>query len=194
MSVGDIYRLKHTQELAGQQVINVYFYEHAAGSGGAEDLNVAFILDVLPAVRDIQAQSLIHVSLEAENVDDLVDYALHSFTGVNGLQAGEYLASFVAWSFIQNRTSKATRHGHKRVAGVVEGAVTNGIATAGQITVLNAYAEAVGSDIEDATGNTFSPVIVRNPDDEPTRIVNPVSSAAYQRLTTQSSRKIGVGA
>lgn len=194
MAVGDLYRLKDFQSMAGQQILNVYYFEQTLGSGGAEALNIAFTLDVLPAVRNMQSASLVHTILESENLDDVADFDTVTLGALPGNRDPEFAPLFVAYSFIMQRTTKATRHGHKRIGGVGDSNVVDGEANATVLPHLTAYADLFPGPITDVLGNEYMLVIIRNPDDPGTRIVNPVSDAAYQRVTSQNTRKIGSGA
>jgi len=194
MAVGDLYRTKHFQSLAGQQILNVYYFEQTVGSGGAQDLNLAFTLDVLPKVKANQSSQVLHTFLESESLDDPGDFATLSLGNSPGDDGTAFMPTFVAWGFQMVRATKTTRHGYKRIAGMVESKVTDGVADASATAELQAYADIWPGPITDALGNEFDIKIIRNPDDPGTRVVNDVAECVYQRVTTQNTRKVGLGA
>lgn len=191
MSVGDVYRLIDNQTYLSGITKNVYYYEHVAGSGGADDLITAFILDVLLAIRNVQSAFLTHESFEAYNLDNLADFnAVPVTTGGAGAVAGEGMPRFNAWGFQLVRTTRFTRNGAKRIGGVAEASQNGGVPASASVTdALTDVATAIGGSIDDTVGNEFAPVIVRLTVDDLVDVKNPVSGALYKRLTTQNSRK-----
>ena len=195
MAVGDIYRLKDFQTFLGQQVLNVYYYRMSAGSGGAQDLITAYLLDVLPNIVPFQTDDVTHTVIEAMNLASLTDFAQQSITsGGQGQEVSQSSSPFHAYGFRLVRTTRETRQGYKRYAGVPSPAVVDGVITTPSIQAsLSALEPVLAATIDDGLGQEFEPIIARIGLADAVLATNDVQAGVYYGLTTQSTRKFGSG-
>lgn len=206
LNIGDIVKVTDVQNFLGQEVLNVYFYEVTAAPEVAgdntpyEQICASFNADVRIYALPIQSVQLTHSVTRVDNLTNGLDFA-EVAVSVAGQDNGAPLASFYALNFILRRTTKLTRNGSKRLAGITENNV-DGNGWSNSYTPLNNYGNAVASPLLDAaepTANPFaSPVIVGR------RLVgekyeydlskiNPIASAGVTAVSTQRSRKVGHG-
>lgn len=206
MAIGDILKVTDNQGYLGQLVQNVFFYKvtaipvTAGGMDEYEQVCASFNADVRILELAIQHEQLEHGVTTVDNITNGLDFGAVE-ADVFGLLEGDELASFYALNFILRRTSKITRNGSKRFAGVAETSV-NGNSYTGSMTPVNALAAALAAPLKDGaspTPNDFAiPVIVGRKlvsghyEYDLTKI-NPVSSAAFTAVSTQRSRKAGHG-
>lgn len=128
-SIGDIIQgtFKHT--LLGQQVINVGYWEVLVPSAG--DL-VLFTLgdelvgDYETSVMTELAQDMVFNSLELLNLSDGLEFA-DIPSGQAGVKIGSPLPAFNAMTIKLNRSTRLTRNGSKRIAGLLESNTENGV-------------------------------------------------------------------
>lgn len=203
--VGNILEFKDFQAMSGiaGDILNVYhfqvdFIDTAIGlSQLGPLLTEDFYLTWIPFILAVQSSSLQHVRLEINNLNNYVsDFYVGSPAALSqGYVGSEFNASQVAWSFELVRTTRTTRNGSKRIAGVPEQSVANGVATAGALTLLNVAAVNLASQwvYEYSAGNSIglSPVIIRrgiSPSQVPA-LVNSVSDVVYRGVGSQNTRK-----
>jgi len=135
--------------------------------------------------------------------DFIVDSA--SASGTGGVEA---LPPFVCWTFKFLRADGTMRHGFKRIAGVPEAIVHDGVPDSGALTALANLAEDMEQSIQaadvspnDGTGalnaaSAAHPVVVQrviNGDPIVPVNYNQVYSVVYDRIGSQNSRKFGIG-
>lgn len=199
---GDILRIEDVQLALGQTIRNVYFYEITETTGvvEAEDILLAFSVDVLRDVCGIQSTSIEHTSLKVDNVTDELSFGEIALETLVGEQPGAIMPTYVAFSFKLLRSSKLTRNGFKRIAGVPEDQVGGNFVevpfrTSTEMTDVIA---ALQADIPFSTpegSGSMRPVIASRP--TPTRdfyVTQPVVGVELQAaITSQVSRKAGVG-
>lgn len=126
-------------------------------------------------------------------------YTIPAGEGV-GTVGGDVLPPFVCWSFQYTRPNANFRHGYKRFAGVPESMQSNGAASSGAATILNALAADLRSDIDlpsIGTGGWYMEFALVQ------RIKNGVavdpdvwykpSTVAYKKIGSQNTRKYNVG-
>lgn len=160
MPLNKVYQLIHRQTFVGQEIINVYFYNHNSGAGGAGILAAAFADDLLPAINDIQCSVIRNVELNVFNLDDLSDFANLALAD-GGTNAGESLPPTDAVGFTFKLNTRAVRPGSKRICGVPEaaqnaGSITNEAYLA-QIEVLRL---ALADDVT-GVADSYSPVVLK---------------------------------
>lgn len=206
LAVNDIVQLTDVQTYLGQTMLNVYLYEmvEVGAETTLEDIAQTFETLVLDAAADFQAAAVTHTFVQAKNLTNGVDI-WEELSGRAGSAGGtEDQPSFMALGFRFVRSSALTRHGSKRIGGILEGAVTGNSLNASMTTLVDAYSAAAASVLEIDAGSPVDfvarPVIIgRFPKDDPDAgeydlsKVNPVSAVQFIRVTTQSSRKAGRG-
>jgi len=188
-----VYSIKDYQTYLGRQVLNVYWYEGAAG-GVATDLGNAFLADVMPDILAIQHTGVNHERIVVEAFDSIVDFAEITVSAAGTGAGALSMAAFIAWGFRLERTTKLTRHGQKRIAGANENWVINEGIDPSVVALFDAAETALAQSVS-LVGGDYVPVIMErqlNPitnQYELTGATNLVSSATFTGLTTQNSRK-----
>lgn len=200
MAAGERYQLIDRQVYAGQECLNVYYYQQLVGEGvGADELIDAFVGSVIPLIINLQVNTLEHTEIAVINIDNDADYATRGLTEDNfGTLTGDGMPPYAAWAFRYNRTTRAVRNGQKRIGGVDEASQVEGVAISATIIDLNLAAAAMGDTIEGDPGFTFIPRIFHKAVGDPTPPLSdgtayPVGSVSYVSLSTQNTRKFGRG-
>jgi len=204
-NVGDIVQITDVQTYLGQTVLNVYFYELTAMESAVDYADIAEAFDnvVRQELLPAQVDGLVHTNILVKNLTNGVDIwdQVDAVAGAN--TAGDDTPSFTALGFRLVRSTALTRHGSKRIAGVPENAISGNTETYGGTTIADIEA-ALGAPIE-RSGTvdhdvTAIPVIVgRIPEGDPgaggldLSKINPVASAQFIRVTTQTTRRAGRG-
>lgn len=192
MPVGDLYQLKavQTNNPDPQEHMNVYYYQQTSGAASdADDLALNWAIDVMPSLLAIQSVRIGYIRIEVINLDNPTDFHTAPLTSGNaGLRAGEMLPQFVAWAFRLNRASMLSRHGQKRIMGVAESDQSNGVEVAGMATALATAAAALGANVTDAIGGSWTPRIARIAPPSP-HTSFPITGATYVRISSQNTRK-----
>lgn len=196
VSVGDVLRITACQTLFGNEVCNVLYYLVGIWTGNVtlDDVIDEFIDTVVSGIRPRQHPDLAWTEFKVEDITNGLDFAIRSdnIPGANSTTT-EAAPAFVAFSITKNRTTKLTRSGSARIAGVSEGDMV------GNDSTLTAAEKA---QLEDAltatltggvTPDEFSldPVIVGTlPSGAPDLSrVQPFSTASFRGISTQTSRK-----
>lgn len=195
-SVGDIIRVVSCGNLLGEDFCNVFYYIVKIWTGNVtvEDVKTRFIATVIDEMLAVQVDNLTMTNCNVDNLNDPNEYWEATFARL-GEALGNPMPAFVAVGVQLLRTTKDTRHGSKRIAGVYEAMFTEGEFTPTQ-AFIDAVELACSSSLleDDEGGNEFDlgPVIVGTdpitglPDPNRTNLVK---SALVRRVTTQSSRK-----
>jgi len=165
----DIVEFKIFQNFQGQQVLNVMNYIVSATPPTAfAPANVVggFSLQWFEQARTVQAAGVSYVrgELTILGKEDLGVFAFAP--GQLGELAGDALPPYCSYGIRLNRSSRATRNGQKRIAGVTEAQTLGGTLTAAAVTaVTNAFIPLVRAPINvednsgDDTGVIFDPII-----------------------------------
>lgn len=205
LNVGDILTIADVQTLFGQTVMNIYTYEVSSLEVDAdyEDVATAFNSGIVSAVDNIQCNDVTHTSVMIKNITNMLDIFEGPLSETGDL-SGISATSLVAWGFRLNRTTALTRHGSKRIAGVPEGQLAGNNPESTFLATLDTFATALATPIS-RTGTVdhdieLRPVIVgRITTPGPTygeydiSKINPVASAQFVRVTSQTTRRAGRG-
>lgn len=201
MPIGDQYKLILSGNLLGQTVKNIFHYRNDVADGFADELLGAFQLTVLPTILTALSSFLTYTNIDVINLDNGADFATEAF-GVPGARGGEVYDSFGAYGFTLFPNVYNYKAGAKRFPGVAEADVSNGTPVASQLTRLDNIAVDLGavliSGAKRFRPQLFSHRCVKNPTthkctDVFTDSFVTVATAAWDRVTTQNSRKRGVG-
>lgn len=207
-----IYSLLFEYSVHGELCQNRFHYASPAPGPvtlGADKLREAFQADVLPALASLMTSvggTVTYNRFYVVNLYDDTDF-IEDFVLVPPAPTsvwGEAVPSFMALSFTSWRFRVGKNRWYKRIAGLGETAITGNIFTAA--TEADAAADAMTADVTHVvSGQRFNPVLLfLDPGSTPpyqkypTEAQQLVESAqvdawAYYNLTTQRSRKIGVG-
>lgn len=159
--IDNIYTLKHYQEYNNEQILNIYTYLGDVGQT-AVNLVAAFQEDVLPQIRAIQASQIITTRFVAQSLGNLGDNSdVDVFLG-GFVTPVSILPVFNAIGFTLRPASRVVRPGSKRIAGIYEEALANGVITnADALVALENIRLALDSDISDLDVLFFEPIIVK---------------------------------
>lgn len=162
MPLNTVYQVRSRQTwgVGGKPMESVWFYDHTAGSGVAADLAVAWGTALGAPVNALQTNQVRNVSIDVINLGDFSDFASVPWLGGGG-SVGDTLPPFNALSYTQKVSTRAVRKGSKRISGIPESVVTNGVVTeAGYQAFMETLR--IAMQIEIVTGtDTFLPVVVK---------------------------------
>ena len=195
-----VFELVVNQVLGGQEVANIWYFTQTDAGPVKEALRVAeaFRDEFISALIPLQTTQLQYTEILAQQLGSLTNYGELGLTGLQGASTQQSMASFVAWKLDILRTTKETRQGAKRIAGLVEAdvagnyieqtqrqrydaalAVMNvGLIVEGDLVPL----AIVGGKIDKATGKQ------KDPQDWVYQIAGPIRTGYI--VTTQNSRKV----
>jgi hypothetical protein len=210
MALGDVWFVRLQQQLLGQVVLNTFHFQ-SKGSSDVTSTPVFIAQMVLDyyAVQfvDVQSEQLQYVNSYARHLAGDEEEATYPTAIYGGTQSGDCLPPHDAWAFRFNRSSTATRHGQKRLAGIPETLQHQGVVIdTTTIGLLDDCANAMEHIFTAAdglnSGAELHPVIystILNGELRgsvvdgvfvPAPIVNVVSSVEYVRISTQNTRKL----
>lgn len=151
---GDLIELVHEQTYLGQLVNNVYFFEAIIADASLEDLATWFETNLVPDIKGVQNDAVIHVALRLRNIFNLAEVFEEPLTGTGVNVSGALeLPSFVAASFRLDHDNAVVRPGYKRYCGLTETTITDALLASGPLLGLAAIAE-----------NLVNPPAIPNPD------------------------------
>jgi hypothetical protein len=177
-------------ELYGQNTDNVFFYGSSSVGANALDIINAWEASILPTWQDAVSDDYHFLTIDVDAVQGATDFE-HQGIGVDGLVLEPAEPRFIAYAFRFNRQLVGERNGYKRVAGIPDSYVDNGVLDGTGIAVSNALA-AKFDDALVTAGHTYVPLIQRRqhlgaPVVPPEYYTFAVCSALG--VTTQNTRK-----
>ena len=182
----------YTPDDPSNEFINVFGYRSfLAVSDEAQSLAETFEDQVVPAIANVISTAMRIARIEVLNVTDGVGYWDQVITPeVAGTRTGEFVSSFVAWSFKYHRVEQGKRHGYKRFGEISETDTFGNVPAAGVVDELNTLATVLGSPLLFGIIETWFPVILER---KPTGVYpwtsHDVLNVSFQRITSQNSRK-----
>lgn len=205
ITVSSILQYKHFQRLALQEVLNVQYYVVVAEEGVESDLAPFAQLLFEQYVEELtpfQSSALTHVRGELYEVNGLA-FDIHTPSDpVLGLLAGEVMPEFTTFSVQQVRASRATRHGWKRIAGMVEAQQSGGTILGPALAAAQAAAETLWFGEQEWTdplapsrNMVIAPIIWGGNDPGyPLGRYSQISNVLVKnRVSTMNTRKVGRG-
>lgn len=200
MNVGDVLRVTACGKVLGEQMCNVIYLVVATWTGETtpQEAFEAWVLGYMEDAARLQTSdaewnfaSFSNVTTDQNYGDFVVE------PPIVGDSEDHCMPPYVALSFRQNRNTKATRHGYKRISGLPESAQSNGILTLDPTyqSAVSQFAATVGLPVG-GPGWSFRPVIAgRTPSGgvDFARINSVASVSPQPELTTQNTRKYGRG-
>lgn len=206
LAVGNIIQITDVQSFLSQQLLNVYFYRVVSFEAQVtlQDIAQQFETLGMAVVADVQSTSVLHSMAIVKNLSNGIDIFEEPANIPGERTTAENMPSFVALGFRLIRSSGTTRHGSKRIGGIAEEATSGNTIVAGYSTYLTNVTNFMGGHLL-RTGTVdedfdLEPVIVgRIPvgsvgaGELNLSVINPVSSAQYIRVTTQTTRRAGRG-
>ena len=175
-----------------------YIIEVFGADADIETLLDSLETNIVDLLINMQSESLTYVELRIDNLTDTITFDVRSLSQI-GANASESEPSYVAGGFRKFVSTKITRPGSMRVAGIPETDVINNNWTGAQLAKDNfalALAASVSNGLTGTTAIEIAPVIARQltPGPPATFVTNAVSGADWSlSITSQVSRKAGVG-
>lgn len=204
--VGEVIQITDVQTYLGQILNNVYYYVVQATEVAAtlEDVVNDFQTFVVDELVNAQSTSLVHTRLIGKDLSGGVDIFEKPINVLGIWAGGDNDASFAALGIRLVRATAITRHGSKRIGGLKDAAsIGNSLAASYETivedicTALAAPLISVGTVDHDYTADPVIVGRVHEPDpdagDLDLGILNPVTSAQFISITTQTTRKAGRG-
>lgn len=202
IGTGDLLQITDFQEYLGEQVLNVYYYRWSSAptidNSAYVPLLEFFQAGVVALVSVVQSGLLEHVSLQIKNLSNGVDFAEIPVNGFGGgstdmaLQTPSFMA--LSWRFL--RDSLVTRNGSKRIAGILENAIS-GNEFVGSMGVIDPITQVFQDPLKIGLINVAYPIIVKRPIAPPVGTgyqYSSVSDVIFNGVSTQNTRKQGRGA
>lgn len=207
MASGDLWELIDKSSLAGQDVINVYFFSQSAlgGAAVAQDLIDSYVGQLLSVVKTIQSGHLLHTEISVRNLFDPSDRAVNAVSVVGTSPNIEYHSNFDAVGVSLVQDNGAIKNGAKRFAGLPEAYSADGVIdNATYIALLNTLMAALTGTLDWGIIATWIPAIVKRvlvspgvyrlPENSGEAVWGTITDAVWNpEVTSQVSRKIGVG-
>lgn len=206
MATSNVWEVTLNMEASGQRIACIFFYRgNAVTSPTAADIAQSFHEQILP---DIEAVAVDDVFYDSIGVRDIMgtDTAVLRPVGENGqIGAGDMLPPHDAYGFKLDVATTLTRPGSKRIPGVYETAVVDGVITSAPlISLLNDLALTLAFNLFDHVTGLIpwaAAVIVKRilvgdgiyrlPESIGELVTNPVTTATPNlNVSTQVSRKI----
>lgn len=208
--VGDIFKIIVKGRIRGQAFLNVFFYELDSGTMTAVGAGLDFDARMMDDLSDIVPTEFEYEAIDIENLFDPTDFTTLAPSIANGQWIGDDLGNFTAARFDFPSSNKAIRSGGKRIGPVPEDIATDGVIDNGAYLLeLNSLAVAMLASLDNGTG-VAGPVVVKRirevdpvtgdvtyrlPQNQGEAVTYPVDVVLPNtQLTTQNSRKAGVGA
>lgn len=125
IAVDHIIQIRDCQSLFGDQLCNIFYYVVKIWTGNATMRNIleAFEAQVITPVSGMQTASLLHNALRGDDLTDGITFFETDPNIAGSFAVGDTLPSLVALAMRLNRTTKITRPGQKRFAGLSEAVV-----------------------------------------------------------------------
>lgn len=218
MAVGDIYQVTLKGTIKEQAIVNVFHYRQQLGflpgSGNeADDVVDGFIDQKIPDLLPVSTSDVVYDRVQVDNLFDETQqvFRIISEVGSYAVSGGNSIGSHPALGYRLEHGVGGIKQGAKRIAGVPSGVAADGVVIdAGFLAEADTLATAlegpitVGLVIQDPV---FIPVIVKRvregatspytyrlPANSGELVYAPIVNALLNLLlTTQNSRKIGIG-
>jgi hypothetical protein len=159
-----LYRVTDVQTFGGQQVRNVYWYADTPVivEPPLADIAAAFVTQIVSLIDNLQVSGIVHNSVFVEKflVTGPTTFGTFASTGA-GAVATETLPAFNAVGVRFTVTTRETRPGFKRIAGVPEADSAGTLLTAGALAAWQTATAGMDDTLVTATGDNLIPVVVR---------------------------------
>jgi hypothetical protein len=137
MTLASTYILRHIQNCQGQEIENVYMFDHILGTGNSGNLAFDFETNWLPLIAALQTSAMAHKGLIVYNMSDLSDFVTLPLAGNGTYGPVEQLPTFAAVGYSFKVDTRAVRPGSKRIAGIPEAVTSlNTVADAGYLALV----------------------------------------------------------
>jgi len=201
MALNDYYlvTVRGHANASGTAIQNTFPYQMTTGVGTAADMADAFATNVALQMRAISHAQYVQDDLYVVNLSDPDDFTT-LIIDEPGLEGGEFLPIYNSWEFGILRTTRAIQNGRKAIGIIAESDQENGVAASVITAGLALMAVKMLATISNALSSaSFSPRLWRRPGTYAGGAVAapgvfwPIANVTYNRISTQSTRKIGRG-
>ncbi len=206
-AAGDVYQLIDFQLVDGQIVENTYFYRNGdVIAYSAHDLADSYIGQVLPQVVAAQDESVLHTEIRVTNLYDDTDDWSESISVPGSGSSGDASPIFNAVGFSLVQDNGSVKNGAKRYVGLADSLQTNGVIDdATFLAILSTLSAALTGTLDVGILAVWLPIIVKRilvgpgdyrlPANSGETVYGAITDAILKVfVTSQTSRKIGVGA
>jgi len=165
MALSDLYQatVKAVYSITGETVENVFYFRKATGLGTATKL-IDALADTggyLELMTNLMHEDLVISEVACLCLGDLEDFEYRGFI-LPGGGTGDMLPLHDALNVTLKLSTRAIRPGSKRIAGIPEDVVVNGVFTdATYISSITAFTGQMGEEQDDGTGVTFQQVVIK---------------------------------
>lgn len=203
MAIADIYECRVSGNIF-LVPFNLVFHVVRANAGfGALEVTDACADTVLPDLLPVSTSDAIYQEISAYSLGDATDFWTRPLGSTAGTHTGDAFSPFATYSIRFNRMRTDMHHGYKRIPGVDEASVTDGVLTQGTVTLLQTAAASIVGNWEQAENpgtNVCNYVVVKRvlvsegkyrlPKTDGELITyQPTGYAILNAVTTQNSRK-----
>jgi hypothetical protein len=161
MALSSIYQLISKHNIDGQDLENVFFYNHASGSGDAVNLAGDWVVNILPLILALQVHAIQYSEIDVINMGTPADFEYLPDTSTGAYGAVSNLPSFNAIGFTMKLDTRAVAKGSKRISGVpAEVCTREEVTSSGYLTNMEALRLALGTNIA-GSADTWQPVVLK---------------------------------
>lgn len=161
MALDTLYQLTFKQLYQNQLIENVFFYDHIAGDGVAQDLANDWISVVMPLIQALEVNSMSIFETAVINLGDLADFWTEAQTVTGLYGATDPLPSFNALGYTLKLDTRAVAKGSKRICGVPEEVTTkNAVTSSGYLASMELLRLQLQANIV-VSPNTWQPVVIK---------------------------------
>lgn len=157
---GGLLEVTLNQTYGSRNLANVFYYWNASNTEPTSFVTLLsdFNTKIVEQLKALQSSSIGYTSVKFRTVlgtlPDLVGVPSSSV----GTLAGEVLPSYVAFSFNYQGTTKETRRGAKRFAGITEPQINGNVIDSGFVTLMDTFTTQLELDLDSGV-TTYAPVI-----------------------------------
>ncbi len=196
-AVGQIYFLRLRGRMEGQISQNTFVYDVSEAGVPANvtalDLEIAFHTTIVPLLTALQSVAFTYEEIYCYNYSVLTDFTVDTISDI-GVVAGDAMPSYVAYGLSYNPVVRTDRPGAKRIGGVPEANVQDGVLVVGAEAAMTALVDALSAQLTVGIAGKVDPGYLHIPTDTfPYPNFSGTNGVNYKRITTQNSRKIGRG-
>lgn len=137
MALIDMFELVHDMTYYGRNMVSVYHAMRLNAGEEWNDIANAWANRVLPALVNLQSDSLVNNEVRVFNLGDPEDFGTFSLAGEFGDRLGGKSPSFVAAAIRFPSLNRDVRSGQKRFPGLLESDYTAGSLTAAALALID---------------------------------------------------------
>lgn len=143
MALADVYEVRMWGNVLNSNWNLVFHALRASGAYDAEDVMNAASQTWLDELAACMSSDATFEGISAKSLGNPLDFAEYGYTATAGGKGSDCFSPFAAFTIRFTRKRTDMHHGYKRIAGVSEADVADGVVAAGQETLLGAFAAAV---------------------------------------------------